>query len=467
MRKLILNVNFTKDPTGIRKIELDDFVSQNSNIFNITPLSSCIDNTITRIQNTNIDLFLVRKRLINLMDTWNRFLCSGAFNEYGPNLRTYKIVGGNFRCPFSDYFFTNVTGNYIATYPLNFSTGFIYSKLLLLLNVLALNNESFNLNAPNNSKLNNAASFNLLNGSTYGPHTFGAYVNTGYDTNSEKFLSLIQEFMEIVKEIIDPVKFNNELGLNLSDLNILNPNWTSIFKNLYTNHRTFDKFLKICRLYHLSDFGGVIPQFGIPLKRNIEGAGATPWSIKNVLIDTNNYSGEPDNTDNTEGGITGITGIKRSKIACSMLSMPTPVVCSEQAYIDWSVTDQHPDRFNLENLDKPYVMIFNGGTIIHLPEEIRIKSNPQDPNFGDFDPFVPANQTCIAAKFWSIGTSNKLDPLYNEEDDIKLVLDLMSPNQPNSEDPENSGTYIPQLLSETTKIDFFDNLRLFLKLDSF
>ena len=65
---------------------------------------------------------------------------------------------------------------------------------------------------------------------------------------------------------------------------------------------------------------------------------------------------------------------------------------------------------------------------------------------GNIQEEAPDNQFNLAANFWKIGTSNQLDPLYNPKDDIKLRLGNQS-------------------LNDVDKLDFFDNLTLYLKLN--
>ena len=57
----------------------------------------------------------------------------------------------------------------------------------------------------------------------------------------------------------------------------------------------------------------------------------------------------------------------------------------------------------------------------------------------------PDNQLNLAANFWSIGTANDLDPNYKPTDDIKLKS-------------------IPDL-HNLDKLDYLDNLTLYLKLN--
>ena len=142
------------------------------------------------------------------------------------------------------------------------------------------------------------------------------------------------------------------------------------------------------------------------INRNITGPGEEAWSFRNVLVDTSDY--DQFAVDPLMDPL--LKKYQPRYIACSQVDMKKPLVFGTQ-FINWSN----------EN-DQPYVMSYNGGTLINLPDTIK------DPDTNGTPGEQPDNQLNLAANFWSIGTANELDPNYKPTDDIKLKLpDLVSP----------------------------------------
>ena len=164
------------------------------------------------------------------------------------------------------------------------------------------------------------------------------------------------------------------------------------------------------------------------INRNITGPGEEAWSFRNVLVDTSDY--DQFAVDPLMDPL--LKKYQPRYIACSQVDMKKPLVFGTQ-FINWS-----------NDMDQPYIMSYNGGTLIHLPDEIK------DPDTNGTPGEQPDNQLNLAANFWSIGTANDLDPNYKPSDDIKLKLpDLVSPVTE---------------LHNLDKLDYLDNLTLSLKL---
>ena len=140
--KFITNINWDKDINGLRKVELDDFKSLNSNVNNISSvpsyIGSPIDGTTTR---SDISLFLVRKRLLKLMDLWNRILNSGLFSVAKvPNSAKYetiKIIGSNMPNVCAEYLIKDWISSAPNVSTINMETSKVFYRLLRFINAAA------------------------------------------------------------------------------------------------------------------------------------------------------------------------------------------------------------------------------------------------------------------------------------------------------------------------------------------
>ena len=164
------------------------------------------------------------------------------------------------------------------------------------------------------------------------------------------------------------------------------------------------------------------PQFGSLISRNTE---SETWNFRNVAIDTSVYNF----SDLNPTMVPALKPYQTKYLLCSQLDMKKPLVFDTQ-FINW----------NDEN-DRPYVMLYNGSTLVYLPDEVKDQSTLN--TLGE----QPDNQLNLCSYFWKIGTSNTTDVHYNKYDDIKLKL----PNTLN--------------LYDIDKIDFLDNLTLYLKIN--
>ena len=142
-KKILFNMNWDLDTNGVRKLELDALKGLNSNINNLGVLYSPIDGTTNK---SDITLFLARKRLIHLMDSWNRILNSGLFLEgriatAQPN-SYYKIIGSNVLSPSAEYLFKDWNISRTYHYKLDFKTESIFYRMVRFL-VACVNNHNW------------------------------------------------------------------------------------------------------------------------------------------------------------------------------------------------------------------------------------------------------------------------------------------------------------------------------------
>ena len=435
-KKVLFNINWDLNTGGVRQLEIDAFKCLNSNINNIynAPqfVGSPIDGTTTK---SDVTLFIARKRMIQLIDIWNRILNSGLFltSKY-TNSGTYpetKIVGANLNNPLTEYFFKDLNTNNVFIYPLNFKTDSIFYKLVRF---IIGSVQNYNWYITNN--IINASYYSLT---SIGPGNvqMGNLINTNFNPNTNGFISLMNELIAIVKDLIDETKlasaltfnfasmdFGTQVGrTNLLALDAYKSNYKALARidTSYLNDDTkllYQEWIntnsnKLTLLY---------PQFGTLISRNTE---SETWNFRNVAIDTAPYN-PLDLNPNIDPAL---KPYQTRYLLCSQLDMKRPLVFNTQ-FINWAN----------EN-DRPYVMLYNGGTLIYIPDEIKESSTLN--TLGE----QPDNQLNLSAYFWKIGTSNNLDPNYNNTDDIKLKL------------PDGKNLY------DIDKLDFLDNLTIYLKLN--
>ena len=446
-KKIIFNTRWERDINGIRKLELDAFRSLNSNVSNLGTWYSPIDGTTTK---TNVTLFLVRKRLIKLLDIWNRILNSGLFIEARlatAQLNTYyKIVGANTEQPVSEYLIkaNNVSGTF--HYPVTLDTVSIFNRIQRFLTAYVNNYNWFVINNISRKELFPLTTVNVT-------MDFAGTINIYHNPTKPSMMALIEELVTLYKSLLSETKIASkaDLGFNFDNLTFLTKEGRVNILKLDAYKSNYKEVAKL----DVSDFNylnnpeslalvskwinegsnldKLYPQFGTEIYRNEE---TEPWNYKNVIVDLASFKNDQSFTEET----LGLSPEEFQKVQAkkywtgSQLDMRKPLYFNTQ-FINWA----NPD-------DQPYVMLYNGGTLIHIPDEVKEATHPE--TFGTLSE-APDNQLNLAANFWKIGTSNQLDPLYNPKDDIKLRLG----NQEN------------QSLNDVDKLDFFDNLTLYLKLN--
>ena len=434
-KRILFNMNWDLDTNGVRKLELDALKGLNSTVSGLSIAPSPIDGTQNK---SDITLFLARNRLIHLMDSWNRILNSGLFLEARiaiEQLNTYyKIVGSNVRSPSAEYLFKdwNISGTY--HYKLDFKTESIFYRMVRFLVACVNNHNWFAVNSVSKSSL---FSLNFT-----GVVDITSYININFNPTSAKFLATMEGFLGILKELISESNLVSKLGITLDSLTYLTPEGRTNILALDAYKSNYQALAKI-ELDYLnpepkalaqewiqgssSNVKLLWPQFGTLINRNITGPGEEAWSFRNVLVDASDY--DQFAVDPLMDPL--LKKYQPRYIACSQVDMKKPLVFGTQ-FINW-----------LNENDQPYVMSYNGGTLIHLPDSIK------DPATNGTLGEQPDNQLNLAANFWSIGTANELDPNYKSSDDVKLKLQA-SPLQP---------------LYNLDKLDYLDNLTLYLKLN--
>lgn len=350
--KFITNINWDKDVNGLRKVELGDFYSQNiqttvRNTVALNPITGT--NTPATYRNTTntVDLFLVRKRTIKLYNLWNRILNSGLIQ--GPTnyaMLTYEAVGSNISHIFTECLNRdNFSGWSMDS--ISLATAKVFYRLLKFINAAATAYYHYK----NNGYLT-ASYFNIFPTSTYG--NFSSLINNAFNPTSEKFVSLMDELLEVIKSLLDETKLSSELNLTFNDLYFSTEQGRINITNvLYNYHSKYNLIAKTDSSYLETnlvpqDKTLLYPQFGSVMSRNTE---SETWNVRNVIVDTSTY--------NTENNPDLNIYRKPSKIVCSQLKMDKPIKVDTQ-YINWKDSD-----------DEPYVMVYNGGTFIHIPDEIK------------------------------------------------------------------------------------------------
>ena len=433
-KKILFNMNWDLDTNGVRKLELDALKGLNSNINNIATIPASVGSPISgTTTKSDVTLFLVRKRMIKLIDYWNQILNSGLFlmakHPDGSLYTSTKIVGSNLPNPLCEYLFKDLNVNNVMIYNLDFKTESIFYRMVKFL-VACVNG----INWFNSNQILNAMHFSLT---AIGPANvqMGNLVNTNFNPTSAKFLATMEGFLGILKELISESNLVSKLSLTLDSLTYLTPEGRTNILALDSYKSNYAALAKVEIAYlnpepkalaqewiQGSSYNAKLlwPQFGTLITRNTENE---VWSFRNVLVDTSDY--DQFAVDPLMDPL--LKKYQPRYIACSQVDMKKPLVFATQ-FIDWS-----------NEMDKPYIMSYNGGTLVYIPDEIK------DPATLNTLGEQPDAQLNLAANFWKIGTSNDLDPNYNPTDDIKLKS-------------------IPEL-HNLDKLDYLDNLTLYLKLN--
>ena len=431
--KFITNINWDLDPNGIRKLEIDGLSGINSGVNAIggIPFYNAItsaNGTYTLTGNTTeySPFLLVRKRGLVLIDIWNRILNSGLFKtilyENQVRVDSSKILGSNYRCIPVEFFFKNAVTDIGLP---SRSTDNIIIKIFNFLKANIDNYDNSLISAgPNytNDSYFNMSYINVLRSS----------INPLFKPN-DSYLNLLEELLELIKTILDEQKLVDNYSIHLFELtmktesgrskvsSLVNLNWRLVFKehsymSIYESKRILaggKPLSEIEKQSWIPDFfGGFI----------IRNADQEVWSLKNVLIETNPTILQTSGQNFEEGELD--TLFTPNYIACSQLDMKKPLVIKGgNKYIDWD-----------NELDHPYILNYNGATSIYIPDEIKDQEQVD---------VIPDNQLNLSCSFWKIGHTNKDHQTYNKKSDIKLNFD-----------PDNMN-----------KLDYFDNLTLYLKLN--
>ena len=383
-RKIIFNTMWERDVNGVRKLELDAFKSLNSNVNNVYThvnfVGSPIDNTTTK---TSVTLFLVRKRMIQLIDIWNRILNSGLFitSKYvngGGYLET-KIVGSNLMSVIGEYLFRPwINNSSVNPYlPLNFNTDFIFSRLTDFLVAYVKNYNWFIINNVS------VVDFFKLTGLWPGFTQFTHLINIYHNPTKPSMMTLIEELVTLYKSLLSETKIASkaDLGFNFDNLTFLTKEGRA---NILKLDAYKSNYKEVARL-DVSDFNylnnpeslalvskwinegsnldKLYPQFGTEIYRNEE---TEPWNYKNVIVDLASFKNDQSFTEET----LGLSPEEFQKVQAkkywtgSQLDMRKPLYFNTQ-FINWA----NPD-------DQPYVMLYNGGTLVHIPDEVKEATHP-------------------------------------------------------------------------------------------
>ena len=431
-KNVIFNINFDTMAGGVRTLELDAFKCVNSNINAIYTNALFVGSPITGLTTkSDATIYLVRTRLIKLIDVWNRILNSGLFKtskmHNGATYPEIKMIGSNLINTLVEYLFKDLNNGNIMFYNLDFKTESIFYRIIRFLVSSANNINWYLINSLSNQTL-----FILTN--TGQTNDLDKLININFNPTTIKFMSLMDELLDIVKELISETKLASVALCTFQDLTFTTAAGRTKIISLDAQKSNFPALAKIddSDLTFLNDQTRALvqtwkdtgsnnikylyPQFATEITRNTE---SEAWSFRNVLVDTSDYN---------QGIDASLKKYQTKYIACSQLDMKKPLVFADQI-INWS----NPN-------DRPYIMTYNGGTYIYIPDEIKDQTTLN--TLGE----QPDNQVNISANFWKIGTSVTTDPNYDPAADIKLKLG----NTP---------------LHSLDKIDFFDNLTLYLKLN--
>ena len=438
-KKILFNINYDLNAGGVRQLEIDAIKCLNSNINKVSSaLQSPIDGTSVKSDAT---LFFARKRMILLIDIWNRILNSGLFTKFDKwdqfynrnnSVDSLKIIGSNIIDHKTEYLFkTWDTNGYI--FPLDFQTSSIFYRIVKF--IVACTN---NFNWYKLYSIGKETYFNILLSPLY--NDFGRnFLNINYNPDNAKFIVLMNELLDVVKDLLDETKVA-ALGFDFSGLDFGTTQGRTNILALDTYKSNYKALAKI-DLSYLNDETKVLaqewiasnsskvsllyPQFATLISRNITGPGEEAWSFRNVAIDTSCY-----NQSDLNPTMDPANKLYQTKYqVCTQLDMKKPLVFNTQ-FINWT----NPN-------DIPYIMLYNGGTLVYIPDEIKDQTTLN--TTGE----QPDNQLNLSAYFWKIGTSNGLDPHFDNEDDIKLKLPSTIP------------------LWSIDKMDFLDNLTIYLKLN--
>ena len=347
-----------RDSSELRILELENIKSQNGNPFNITALSSPVTPAAS-YTNTVPYLWICNRKLIHLMDTWNRIMTC-MFTSEVTWFSTNKVPGANI--------YNNNEYLFKTTFPStpNFSVSFIGVQLVNFFKGVAAD----------------------MNGKDTGTRTNISYptnikskINLSYSLYDPYTLATLNELLEIFKSLISETKLKalvpaitSKSFLNLEPSGrgnfALLPNTTTLFANIVEDSGFIDLD------------GKAIPiQFAEKIDRNIE---SEAWLYRNVAIKYTDIN-DPN--------------LKVKRKYATQLSMAKPLVFNS-FYVDWT---------NPEN--RPFIMIYNGISSFGIPDEAKKTINKNDQQSFHWP---------ITANFYEIGTSNTEDPNYNPLSDIKL-----------------------------------------------
>lgn len=415
MNKTIFNINWDLDNNGIRKIELDYFRNVNSNVnagstgyISYSPVNGSSSSTKTPT------FFFARKRLINLIDIWNRILVSGLFLEDYSN-GTKLMIGANVN---------NIGANYVTDYlfcsgAYNFDTSFIWDRSIVFIKACSkMHSYILSSNVMTQVKLNEFFGGDYL-------ASLRPALNYRFDTTTNNFVNLMDQFLNALKEIISEEKLASECLINFQNLNFnTSIGLSNIFllKDYSLLFKTYDttKFPDILR-WQKEDASSIdlsYPQFATLITLDSD---STQNIVKNILIKSDNFSAAEISNSN-------ITNLNIPKyLACSLFETGRPVKFRTQL-IDWT-----------NDMDLPYIMSYNSSCYIYIPDSIKNQTT-----LGTYSE-QPSQQINISSFFWEIGTSNVYDVNYKSSSDIKLN--------------------ITKTLTQVDKLDFLDNLSIILKLN--
>ena len=429
-KKVLFNINWDLAAGGVRQLEIDAFKCLNSST-SIYAYPSPIDGTTTK---SDVTLFLARTRLIKLIDIWNRILNSGLFTNATihatGSLLSNKIVGSNISLHVGEYLFKswNVSSSYV--FPIDLATTSVFYRIIRFITASVNNLNWFKTNS-----VGKQSYFALTD--TVATWEMDYYINTSYNPDNASFIGLMNELISIVKDLIDETKLASTLTFNFASMDFGTTQGRTNLLALDAYKSNYKDISKI-DLSYLNDETKVLaqewidtnsskvpllyPQFGTLISRNTE---SEAWNFRNIAIDTSCYN--PLDLNPTMDP--ALKPYQTKYVIGSQLDMKRPLVFNTQ-FINW-------DNSN----DRPYVMLYNGGTLVYIPDEIKDQSTLN--TLGE----QPDNQLNLSTYFWKIGTSNGMDPNFDNNDDIKLKL------------PEGKNLY------SIDKLDFLDNLTIYLKLN--
>lgn len=357
--RIFTNKKF-RDSSDLRVLELENIKSQNGNPFNLTPIYSPVTPTLVA-NNTVPYLWICNRRLIHLMDTWNRLLSSGFINLQTSAWYQYKIVGSNGLSDFLDYPFRPVYPGAPV-----FSVASVGIQLLNIFKGIAADMNGKDAGTRTNTSY---------------PTVIKSYINLTTNLYDPYFLTIINELLEIFKSLISETKLKAIVpALTSKSFLNLEPSGRGNFALLPTTTILFANIVEDSGFIDLD--GKAIPiQFAEKIDRNIE---AEAWLYRNVAIKYTDLNDED---------------LKVKRKYATQLSMAKPLVFNS-FYVDWT---------NPEN--RPFVMLYNGLSPFGIPNSSKQTQNKNDQLDSCFQ---------ISATFYEIGTSNKEDVHYNPLADIKL-----------------------------------------------
>lgn len=352
--RIFTNKKF-RDSSDLRVLELEIIKSQNGNPFNWTPVYSPVTQTLVN-NNTVPYLWICNRRLIHLMDTWNRVIASMFLTE-GSWFTTSKVVGANVQDN-NEYLFK-------STFPStpNFNAGFIGVQLVNFFKGVAADM--------------NGKDLGTRVGTSY-PTSIRSKINLTSNIYDPYVLANLNELLEIFKSMISETKLKTLIpALTSKSFLNLESNGRGNFALLPTTTTAFANIVEDSGFIDLE--GKSIPMaFAEKIDRNIE---SEAWLYRNVAIKYNEVD------------------LKVKRKFCTQLTMAKPLVFNS-FYVDWT----NPDN-------RPFVMIYNGVSSFGIPDEAKktvVKSDQ------------PSLYWPLTATFYEIGTSNKEDVNYNPLADIKL-----------------------------------------------